>query len=121
MIDELQSNYGESDESGEEEVRTDGAHAGQRVVPEKDLSTDPAYGLTSDEVARRRKKYGLNQMAEENESLIIKFLMFFVGPIQFVMEAAEMCIRDRYIGKLFVIPSFLHRSISDFFSRGNLT
>ncbi|CAI6692065.1 CIC_HP2_G0049290.mRNA.1.CDS.1 [Saccharomyces cerevisiae] len=49
LIDELQSNYGEGDESGEEEVRTDGVHAGQRVVPEKDLSTDPAYGLTSDE------------------------------------------------------------------------
>ncbi|CAI4837237.1 CDG_1a_G0055290.mRNA.1.CDS.1 [Saccharomyces cerevisiae] len=90
LIDELQSNYGEGDESGEEEVRTDGVHAGQRVVPEKDLSTDPAYGLTSDEVARRRKKYGLNQMAEENESLIVKFLMFFVGPIQFVMEAAAI-------------------------------
>ena len=29
-------------------------------------------------------------MAEENESSIVKFLMFFVGPIQFVMEAAAI-------------------------------
>ncbi|QID88394.1 H(+)-exporting P2-type ATPase pma2 [Saccharomyces pastorianus] len=90
LIEELQSNYGESEESSEEEKHTDEAHAGQRVIPEKDLSTDPAYGLTSDEVTRRRKKYGLNQMAENNESLVVKFIMFFVGPIQFVMEAAAI-------------------------------
>ncbi|CAI5000502.1 CFC_HP_G0101660.mRNA.1.CDS.1 [Saccharomyces cerevisiae] len=29
-------------------------------------------------------------MADEKESLVVKFLMFFVGPIQFVMEAAAI-------------------------------
>jgi H+-transporting ATPase len=28
--------------------------------------------------------------SEEKENLFVKFLMFFVGPIQFVMEAAAL-------------------------------
>ncbi|KAK9364173.1 hypothetical protein V1504DRAFT_13605 [Lipomyces starkeyi] len=66
--------------------------AGQsaRPVPEELLQTDPRYGLTTDEVTARRKKYGLNQMKEEKENLVLKFLMYFIGPIQFVMEAAAV-------------------------------
>ncbi|KAK9238196.1 hypothetical protein V1525DRAFT_342195 [Lipomyces kononenkoae] len=61
-----------------------------RPVPEEILQTDPRYGLTSDEVTARRKKYGLNQMNEEKENLVLKFFMYFIGPIQFVMEAAAV-------------------------------
>ena len=86
LIDELQSDHGEDDL--EEEAGEAGASA--RPVPEELLQTDPAYGLTSDEVTKRRKKYGLNQMAEEKENLIVKFMSFFIGPIQFVMEAAAI-------------------------------
>ncbi|CAL9732132.1 plasma membrane ATPase 1 [Monosporozyma unispora] len=90
LIDELQSNHnlGDDDDDDEEEQHVAAGEA--RVIPEEMLQTDPSYGLTSDEVARRRKKYGLNQMAEENESMVVKFLMFFIGPIQFVMEAAAI-------------------------------
>lgn len=86
LIEDLQSNHALDDESEDEQ------HAGgtARPVPEELLQTDPSYGLTSDEVLKRRKKYGLNQMAEESENLVVKFLMFFVGPIQFVMEAAAI-------------------------------
>lgn len=52
------------------------------------VQTDTRVGLTSEEVLQRRKKYGLNQMKEEKENLILKFLGFFVGPIQFVMEVS---------------------------------
>ena len=69
-------------EEEEEEVAAGGA----RVIPEDMLQTDTRVGLTSDEVLQRRRKYGLNQMKEEKENLILKFLGFFVGPIQFVME-----------------------------------
>ncbi|SCW01007.1 LAFE_0D03026g1_1 [Lachancea fermentati] len=88
LIDELQSHHGgvADEESDDENVAAGEA----RPVPEELLQTDPSFGLTSDEVQRRRKKYGLNQMAEENESLVVKFLMFFIGPIQFVMEAAAI-------------------------------
>lgn len=51
------------------------------------LNTDTRLGLTEAEVISRRRKYGLNQMKEEKENLILKFFGFFVGPIQFVMEA----------------------------------
>lgn len=89
LIDELQSHHGlDDDEESEDEGKAAAGEA--RVIPEELLQTDPSYGLTSDEVAKRRKKYGLNQMAEENENMIVKFLGFFIGPIQFVMEAAAI-------------------------------
>ncbi|CAM9014319.1 unnamed protein product [Wickerhamomyces anomalus] len=86
LIEDLQSDAGQ--EFDEEEAGEAGATA--RPVPEELLQTDPSYGLTSDEVTKRRKKFGLNQMAEEKENLVVKFLMFFIGPIQFVMEAAAI-------------------------------
>ncbi|KAL3959823.1 hypothetical protein ACCO45_004940 [Purpureocillium lilacinum] len=54
------------------------------------LQTDSRVGLTESEVVARRRKYGLNQMKEEKENLILKFFSYFVGPIQFVMEAAAV-------------------------------
>ncbi|CAI8506009.1 unnamed protein product [Hanseniaspora opuntiae] len=88
LIIDLQSHHGDADDEEEEEEEHVAGAA--RVVPEEQLQTDPNVGLSSDEVAKRRKKWGLNQMSEENESLIIKFVMFFVGPIQFVMELAAI-------------------------------
>ncbi|KAL2265647.1 hypothetical protein VTJ83DRAFT_6747 [Remersonia thermophila] len=86
LIDDLESNDGHAQFEEEEEV----APGGARVVPEDMLRTDTRVGLTSEEVLQRRKKYGLNQMKEEKENLLLKFLGFFVGPIQFVMEAAAV-------------------------------
>jgi H+-transporting ATPase len=86
LIDDLESNDGHGEFEEEEEVVPGGA----RVVPEDMLQTDTRVGLTSEEVLQRRRKYGLNQMKEEKENMILKFLGFFVGPIQFVMEAAAV-------------------------------
>lgn len=56
-------------------------------MPHSDTSqTDITYGLSASEVVRQRKKHGLNQLREEKVNLFLKFVMFFVGPIQFVME-----------------------------------
>jgi hypothetical protein len=82
LIDELESQDGHQEE--EEEENTNPATG--RVVPEDMLQTDTRIGLTEQEVLARRKKYGLNQMKEEKENLILKFLGYFIGPIQFVME-----------------------------------
>lgn len=82
LIDELESQDGHQEEEEEEQ----GNPATGRVVPEDMLQTDTRIGLTEQEVLVRRKKYGLNQMKEEKENLILKFLGYFVGPIQFVME-----------------------------------
>lgn len=87
LIIDLQSNHNLDDD----EESDDEANAGSfKAVPDELLQTQPEVGLTDDEVTKRRKKYGLNQMAEEQENLVLKFIMFFVGPIQFVMEAAAI-------------------------------
>ena len=83
LIDELESVAGDDPE--EEEAAT--GHSA-RPIPDEVLNTDTRIGLTAAVVEQRRKKYGLNQMKEEKENLILKFLMYFVGPIQFVMEVS---------------------------------
>lgn len=76
----------ESEDGAEEEEEEAAPGMSARPIPEELLNTDTRKGLTSQEVTERRRKYGLNQMAEEKENLIKKFLGYFVGPIQFVME-----------------------------------
>ena len=84
LIEEL-----ESQDHAIEEEEEEGAQPGAaRTVPEELLQTSTRDGLTSAEVLQRRKKYGLNQMKEEKENLVLKFLGFFIGPIQFVMEVS---------------------------------
>ncbi|KAL6690110.1 plasma-membrane proton-e [Trichoderma pleuroticola] len=86
LIEDLESEDGHAFEEEEEETNP----ATGRVVPEDMLQTDSRLGLTESEVVARRRKYGLNQMKEEKENLVLKFLSFFIGPIQFVMEAAAV-------------------------------
>lgn len=95
LIDELESQDGHAEEEEEE----DNTPGGGRVIPEDQLQTDTRVGLTESEVQARRKKYGLNQMKEEKENLILKFFGFFIGPIQFVMEVRAPC-------ALNVLPTF---------------
>lgn len=59
-------------------------------VPEEMLQTVPDEGLTSGEVSKRKKRFGYNKFSEQSENMFLKFLMYFVGPIQFVMEAAAL-------------------------------
>lgn len=86
LIEELESQDANADLE-EDEVAEPG---GARNVPDELLQTSTVSGLSSAEVLTRRKRYGLNQMKEEKENLILKFLGFFIGPIQFVMEAAAV-------------------------------
>ncbi|ODV58479.1 plasma-membrane proton-efflux P-type ATPase [Ascoidea rubescens DSM 1968] len=89
LLDELESIDGKEDDDNEvveDETLTRTSHP----VPDELLQTNPLLGLSDDEILKRRKKYGLNQMEEEQENLVLKFVMYFVGPIQFVMEAAAV-------------------------------
>lgn len=88
LVLDLQSHHALGDDDDEE--GNDDQQGSFIQVPEELLKTDPQTGLTDEEVTKRRKKYGPNQMAEEKENLFLKFIMFFVGPIQFVMEAAAI-------------------------------
>ncbi|KAJ4369929.1 plasma membrane H+-ATPase [Neocucurbitaria cava] len=87
LIEELESQDGGNADYEEEEAQEGGAG---RLIPEELLQTNTRTGLTSGEVLLRRKTFGLNQMKEQKQNLFLKFLMFFVGPIQFVMEAAAV-------------------------------
>ncbi|KAI7969767.1 hypothetical protein EIK77_006715 [Talaromyces pinophilus] len=87
LIEELESHNGHMEEEQDADDESSSCHH----VPLEDLRTNTRTGLTDTEVATRRKKYGLNQMRkEEKQHPVVKFLMFFVGPIQFVMEAAAV-------------------------------
>ena len=87
LIDDLESQDGHIDEEEEEETTQPG---GAKPVSEDLLQTDTRHGLSSAEVLARRKKFGLNQMKEDKENLILKFLGYFIGPIQFVMEVSRL-------------------------------
>ena len=94
LIEELESHNGHMEEEQDADDESSSCHH----VPLEDLRTNTRTGLTDIEVAPRRKKYGLNQMRkEEKQHPVVKFLMFFVGPIQFVMEVScERCPYDIY-------------------------
>ncbi|KAL1848056.1 plasma membrane H+-ATPase [Paecilomyces lecythidis] len=87
LIEELESQDGHMDEEDDADNELGGTRP---PVSDELLQTDTRIGLTDAEVLVRRKKYGLNQMREEKENMILKFFSYFVGPIQFVMEAAAV-------------------------------
>lgn len=82
LIEELESVHGTHDE--EDSSQDEPEYTG--IIPEEFLRTDPMSGLDDKEVVLRRKRYGLNKLKEEKQNHYLKFLSFFVGPIQFVME-----------------------------------
>ncbi|MCG8583405.1 MAG: HAD-IC family P-type ATPase, partial [Pirellulales bacterium] len=53
------------------------------------LSTGPD-GLTSAEAAARLERYGYNELVEQEDSALRKFLRFFWGPIPWMIEAAAI-------------------------------
>lgn len=82
LIHELEET--DLDDEVDEEKDADVKH----ILPDQLFHTDTKRGLSNHEVVQRRRKYGLNQLQEEKENLIFKFVLFFVGPIQFVMEVS---------------------------------
>lgn len=78
------------------------------TLPEKDtpypsllMETDYHEGLTDEQVADRRKAHGRNCLTQNTTNNWIKFLSFFVGPIQFVMEVIDppicLAIQDQHV------------------------
>lgn len=89
LVDELNSDDEGAEE--DEEGHGDDDRKKSATVSDAFLQTDSTRGLTSEEVASRKKKFGANQMKEEKENLVLKFCSFFLGPIQYVMEVSISC------------------------------
>ncbi|KAK4867788.1 hypothetical protein LT330_006659 [Penicillium expansum] len=84
LIEEL-----EAEDGKEPDVDAITIRAGEPPqYPPSLLDTDVNKGLDDAEVAARRKKYGWNRMKEEKRNHFLKFLSFFNGPVQWVMEVA---------------------------------
>nr|OQO32096.1 hypothetical protein B0A51_00634 [Rachicladosporium sp. CCFEE 5018] len=66
------------------------AVADDGTVPEEWLESDIKQGLSNTDVESRRKRFGFNELTSEKENLFIKFLMFFTGPVLYVMELAVL-------------------------------
>lgn len=85
LIEEL-----EAEDGKEPDVDAITIRAGEPPqYPPSLLDTDVNKGLDDAEVAARRKKYGWNRMKEEKRNHFLKFLSFFNGPVQWVMEVSK--------------------------------
>lgn len=84
LISDLESDKDEAEDCVDDQV----AHDKDLDTPEHLLLTSQESGLSSLEVQARRKTFGPNQLKDDKENLVVKFLYFFVGPIQFVMEVS---------------------------------
>ena len=84
LLEEIESDDEDEDQSEKEDLGLKPTTS----VPGHLLQTDVTHGLSESEVKDRRSTYGFNQLKEHKRSHIKQFLMFFVGPIQFVMEVS---------------------------------
>lgn len=66
--------------------RKEAGPAGAIVIPADWLETDIHTGLSSEEVEKRRRKAGFNELADIKENLFLKFIGFFRGPILYGMS-----------------------------------
>jgi len=52
------------------------------------LFVDPETGLTTQEVDERREYFGFNELEENEESVLLKFLSYFWGPMPIMIWVA---------------------------------
>ncbi|CAO3632729.1 unnamed protein product [Cunninghamella echinulata] len=60
------------------------------------LHTDTTTGLSSQEIAERTAQFGPNELPERKTNPLIKFLMYFTGPISYLIEIS--CIIAAVVG-----------------------
>ena len=89
-IDELISRIDDgSDQLFQEETVKEKEETVGKRVPEELLRTNATIGLTTDEVVRRAKTFGDNELSEKKEpNFLKKILVYFKGPVQYVMIGA---------------------------------
>ncbi|MCK5338492.1 MAG: HAD-IC family P-type ATPase, partial [Bacteroidales bacterium] len=74
----------------------------------KELKTDTKSGLSEKEVNGRLESFGYNEIVEKKESLLLRFLKNFWGPIPWMIEAAViLSIIDKDWTDVIIIGSLL--------------
>jgi len=74
----------------------------------KELKTDSKSGLSEKEVNSRLENFGYNEIVEKKESLLLRFLKNFWGPIPWMIEAAViLSIIDKDWKDVIIIGSLL--------------
>lgn len=95
LLEEIESDDDDEDKSEKEDLGLEAPTS----IPNHLLQTDVIHGLSESEVKDRRSTYGFNQLKEQKRSHVKEFFMFFVGPIQFVMEVS-LCPRSTMMSDL---------------------
>ncbi len=81
VVDDEEEDYDDSQRPWYAFWRKEKGPAGAINIPAEWLETDINRGLTSDEVEKRRRKAGFNELADIKENLFLKFIGFFRGPV----------------------------------------
>ena len=68
-------------------------------IPSDWLETDINTGLTHEEVERRRRKTGYNELADIRENMFLKFVGFFRGPVLYGTFSPSLPIARSIHGK----------------------
>ena len=108
LLEDIESDEEEEDKSEKEDLGLEATTG----APDNLLQTNVTHGLSESEVKERRSTYGFNQLKEHKRSHIKEFLMFFVGPIQFVMEVSPEASYLRWCPNQLtrLLPGFPHLS-----------
>ncbi|WP_340565815.1 cation-transporting P-type ATPase [Limosilactobacillus fermentum] len=75
-----------------DEVKTSGVDLEKAPLDQvmQDLGADAKIGLSASEAQARLQKYGANALEEKEESFTHKLVHAFMGPIEYMIEAAAI-------------------------------
>lgn len=71
--------------------RKEAGPGGAIDIPSDWLETDISAGLSTEEVERRRRKTGFNELADIKENMFLKFVGFFRGPVLYGTFSIPNC------------------------------
>eukprot|EP00005_Dracoamoeba_jomungandri_P002641 CAMPEP_0174261966 /NCGR_PEP_ID=MMETSP0439-20130205/12693_1 /TAXON_ID=0 /ORGANISM="Stereomyxa ramosa, Strain Chinc5" /LENGTH=1154 /DNA_ID=CAMNT_0015346589 /DNA_START=54 /DNA_END=3518 /DNA_ORIENTATION=+ len=119
-----QDQDGDSKSDSHKMHRTDSVHHLTVTDALEYLGTDPDLGLTEEEVGKRIKQYGKNELPEKKPNIILEFLVFFWNPLSWVMELAALLsfVLGDYADTLLIATLLILNALIGFFeerSSGN--
>ena len=105
---------------GEAKTRTSVQQLPSMEEVQKELETSPE-GLTAAETSTRIEKYGYNELEEKKISPLNRFMVSFVGPIPFMIEAAALlsAVLGRWPDFIVIMLLLIGNALIDFWEEKN--